>query len=397
MTAPRDFLVALAQGLASRRLYGPAHPRSRMAVSHVVDCAVRLLEDGLSTRFTLLGTEVIHGNSPLRGAVPSEWTARLSEVGVQRIELRGRPAEAHVDAFLEGLESALREGSVAAAADVASGEEEGGEAPTIAWGPVRPRDEIETRARADAAPDAGPAEEEPPDLTEELGGVAWIWDRVRAGDALPMAEAEAVVRSLAVTTRRLPPGHAPRIPPGPGLHYPHLHALHTAAMTLAWARVLELSPAEAFELGMAALLHDVGFVLSDEGSLLDRPGELDAEGRKVVEAHPGAGGQLLLEASASLALPAIVAFEHHLTPSGGGYPAAAGGRRPHPAAQLVQLLSSYDALRSDRPYRAALPPAEARETLAVAVDEGAFSADLLVQFSRMWFEAPGRATAPEGP
>jgi hypothetical protein len=293
MTAPRDFLVALAQGLASRRLYGPAHPRTRMAVSHVVRCAVRLVEDGGSTRFTLLGTEIIHGNDPLRGAVPSEWSARLSEVGVQRIELLGRPDEAHVELFLDRLEVALREGSVAAAADAISEEDEDREIPTIAWGPVRPRDEIETRARAEAAPGSGPADEGAPDLTEELGGVAWIWDRVRAGEALPMAEAEAVVRSLAVTTRRLPPGHAPRIPPGPGLAYDHLHALHTSAMTLAWARVLELSPADAFELGMAALLHDVGFVLSDPDSSRDRPGELDAETRERVESHAAAGGRIL--------------------------------------------------------------------------------------------------------
>lgn len=394
MTEPRDFLVALAQGLASRRLYGSEHPRTRMAVTHVVACAERLVGAGGVPRFTLLGPEIIFGNEPLRGAVPSEWTARLSEVGVQRIELRTRPTEAHVEAFLERLEAVLREGVVGGVGGAGEGTEPDAGIPSIAWGPVRPRDEIETLARAEPAATDAAEGTDALELSEELGGIAWIWERVRAGDALPLAEAEAVVRSLAVSMRRLPPGHAPRIPAGPGLQYAHLHALHTSAMSLAWARALALPPAEALQLGLSGLLHDIGLVLADPESILDRPGALDPEGRSRVESHPGLGARLLLASDPSLALPAVVAFEHHLTPAGGGYPNAARGRTPHPAALVVQLLSSYDAVRSDRQHRAGLPPAEARETLAAAADGGAFSPELFVQFSRMWFERPGRASAP---
>jgi HD-GYP domain-containing protein (c-di-GMP phosphodiesterase class II) len=393
VTAPREFLVSLAQAVAARRLYGPGHPRSRESVGQVVAAAEALLAAGESPRFTFLGPEVIHGDGPLRGVVPSEWTQRLSEVGVQRVELRGVPTPGEVEIFLQSLERALREGALPH--HVRDADDEGpGTVSTLAWGPVRPRDEVETRARAGSAEDpAAPEGESEVDLSHELAAVEWIRAEVAGGAPLPRLEAEAVVRSLAVMLRGFPPRHAPRLPDA-AEGYAARHALHTAVMTLAWVRELALASSEALALGLSGLLHDVGFARIDTEGVLDRPGPLDAEGRALVEAHPGEGGRLLLAAGAAFALPAVVAFEHHLLPDGEGYPAAGRGRAPHPAAQLVQLLSSYDSLRSTRPYRAALPVDEARETLATAGDAGAFAPELLVQFSRMDFERPARADTP---
>ena len=53
----------------------------------------------------------------------------------------------------------------------------------------------------------------------------------------------------------------------------------------------------------------------------------------------------------------VVAFQHHVGPDGSGYPEGVG--RPHPVSLLVGVCDVYDALRTARPYRGPLGPAEA--------------------------------------
>jgi HD-GYP domain-containing protein (c-di-GMP phosphodiesterase class II) len=52
---------------------------------------------------------------------------------------------------------------------------------------------------------------------------------------------------------------------------------------------------------------------------------------------------------------AVVAYEHHLTWQGGGYPKLRYPRRPHPVSQLVQICDVFDALRTERPFRGPWP------------------------------------------
>jgi hypothetical protein len=398
MTEARDFLTSLAQALAARRLYGAGHPRARGSLSLVVERAEALLASGDPPRFTFLGPEVILGDAPLRGFTATGWTERLSEAGVQRVELRGVPTEEHVQAFLEHLEGLLQGpggGSGSHRADASEGAEDRGEIPTIAWGAVRLRDEVETATRGEAGGrDAreGPGEGGPEvELGAELAATTWAWSRIEEGAPLPVAEVEGVVRSLRLQVRGLPEGTACRLSAGPPEGYAPRHALNTAVLALAWARDLALPVREAVDLGLGGLLHDVGLALTARGGVLDQKGPLDARGVAAVEAHPEAGGRLLLEVGPSYALPALVAFEHHLSPAGGGYPAAARMRRPHPAARLVQLFSTWDALRSPRPHREAFPSEDARARILQAAEEGTLDRALVERFLRFDPEIPARA------
>jgi len=54
-------------------------------------------------------------------------------------------------------------------------------------------------------------------------------------------------------------------------------------------------------------------------------------------------------------LAPIVAFEHHIQADGGGYPKVPGGWRVNLGSAITQVADVYDALRSNRPYRAGLP------------------------------------------
>ncbi len=97
--------------------------------------------------------------------------------------------------------------------------------------------------------------------------------------------------------------------------------------------------------------------------LLNKPDRLTDAERHRLETHPAAGARLLLGAEGVPPLAAIVAYEHHMTDDGGGYPHRPADHRRHPASEIVQLADVFDALRTRRPYREALPLETVRATL----------------------------------
>ena len=89
--------------------------------------------------------------------------------------------------------------------------------------------------------------------------------------------------------------------------------------------------------------------------ILTKPGSLSQEEREVLNAHPVDGARIILKSDSKLTLQATVAFEHHIMIDGGGYPRRHVQRDCHHASTLVHVCDVYDALRTDRPYRAAWP------------------------------------------
>ena len=110
-------------------------------------------------------------------------------------------------------------------------------------------------------------------------------------------------------------------------------------------------------LDAAALLHDVGKLGIPE-CLLNKPGALTAEEYDRVKEHAAMGAEIL----STFAFPgplAILVRHHHEHWDGSGYPDGLSGTRIPLGARLLAVADCYDALTSDRPYRAALSHASA--------------------------------------
>ena len=117
----------------------------------------------------------------------------------------------------------------------------------------------------------------------------------------------------------------------------------------------KLSADERWLLGMGALLHDVGKIGTPDAVLL-KPGRLAPEEFECMREHPVLGERVIrdtaLEGADALAR---IVRHHHEAFDGSGYPDGLVGAATPIEAKLVALADIYDAIGSERPYRAAQP------------------------------------------
>jgi HD-GYP domain-containing protein (c-di-GMP phosphodiesterase class II) len=116
------------------------------------------------------------------------------------------------------------------------------------------------------------------------------------------------------------------------------------------------------DLGVGALLHDLGKVKIDE-RIYNKPGSLTSEEFDTIKLHTTYGFEMLQSMKSVNILCAHVAFQHHERFDGQGYPRGMKGKEIHDFARIVSLADVYDALTADRPYRRALRPYHAVEYL----------------------------------
>jgi len=141
-----------------------------------------------------------------------------------------------------------------------------------------------------------------------------------------------------------------------------VHALNVALLSIGLARHLAFDEEEVLAIALAALLHDVGRVRLVGAEHAITPDQR----RTVIRQHPAIGARMLLDSGDRLAIPAVVAYEHHLGwRRAGGYPPLRYARSPHPFSRIVAICDAYDALRTERPYRAAVSKQGAVEYLHV--------------------------------
>jgi putative two-component system response regulator len=121
-------------------------------------------------------------------------------------------------------------------------------------------------------------------------------------------------------------------------------------------------------------LHDIGKVGICDKILL-KPGPLTPDEFEIMKRHTMIGANILneavmqLQAGGFLAMAAVIARCHHERWDGTGYLAGLVGEEIPLAARIVAVADVYDALTSERPYKAAWPPERARQ----AIEEGSGS------------------------
>ncbi len=129
---------------------------------------------------------------------------------------------------------------------------------------------------------------------------------------------------------------------------------------------LGLGPERVELLRLAAPMHDVGKI-GTPAEILRKPGPLNEEERREMELHAGIGYEILSESKSALVrMAATIALAHHERYDGSGYPQGLSGEEIPLEGRITAVADVFDALLSDRPYRAALPP----DAVAAMMREG---------------------------
>jgi putative two-component system response regulator len=150
--------------------------------------------------------------------------------------------------------------------------------------------------------------------------------------------------------------------------YTEGHCQRLGKYTVALGRAMHLSSDDLSALERGGYLHDIGKIAIPDGILM-KPGSLTPDEFALMKQHPVVGERLCGELRSLRRVHPIIRH-HHEKLDGSGYPDGLRGDQIPLLAQITSVADVYDALTTDRPYRAALTPADACEELRAEVRRG---------------------------
>ena len=323
-------------------LYNDGHPARERALDRSYRCLRDLQQFDPNPRFSFLGEETIYGDAPLRELGDWDWGTRLSRAGVQRMELASNVTREEYEDFLEEMMARIT------LSVIDSAEARPTRASGIKVGTLGIRGE--TRELHETLEADVPVARISYSLGDEAASIQSMHMEVQQHGKLPLAEAEAVVRSLSMAMHGDQEMILPLLQLKEFDEYTTTHSLNVSVLTMALAEWLGLATQDVRTFGIAGLLHDLGKVNVPQ-DILNKPGKLTDHERAVMQQHPTAGAKLIIDSGRRLDLAAAVAHEHHIMINGHGYPKRHYDRDCHKASKLVHVCDVFDALRTRRPYR----------------------------------------------
>jgi HD-GYP domain-containing protein (c-di-GMP phosphodiesterase class II) len=142
--------------------------------------------------------------------------------------------------------------------------------------------------------------------------------------------------------------------------YLFTHAVNVCILCIAMGRRLGLTKAQLYDLGHAALVHDIGMSRIPR-DILTKGSGLTPEERARMEAHTWLGALRVFELRDSGEVPfrsMTVAYEHHMGWNGGGYPGGVRERKPSVFSRIISVAAAFDAATNERAYSSARPADE---------------------------------------
>jgi putative nucleotidyltransferase with HDIG domain len=236
-------------------------------------------------------------------------------------------------------------------------------------------------ARAAAANDAGPVEPRPAPkaikrvpLAEELQEAARLRARsgeamrrlfadVRLGNAIEPSVCAPLVDDVIESINRHPDALLSLVRLKTADEYTYMHSVAVCALMVSLGRQLGLNDEQCREAGMAGMLHDLGKAAMPQ-DVLNKPGKLTPEEFDIIKQHAMRGYEMLV-AGANVSEGVLdVCRHHHERWDGTGYPDGLAGEQISMLARMGAVCDVYDAVTSDRPYKAGWDPAHSLSQMA---------------------------------
>jgi putative nucleotidyltransferase with HDIG domain len=202
---------------------------------------------------------------------------------------------------------------------------------------------------------------------QATGAVHSMFQEARMGRAMDTAVAKQVVDDITDSVSRNGGALISLARLKTADDYTYMHSVAVCALMVALGRQLGLTADETKAAGFAGLLHDVG-KMAIPMEVLNKPGKLTDEEFAIVKSHPAEGLRLLKESGVTDAAAIDVCIHHHEKTNGTGYPYGLNDAQISRLAKMGAVCDVYDAITSNRPYKAGWDPAQSLKQMATWVN-----------------------------
>jgi len=237
--------------------------------------------------------------------------------------------------------------------------------------------EAETEAQVDAELNLAAARERetaPVSTSAELAravsicaqskrAVTSMFQEARMGKAVNTDGAQELVEEISASISRNPNALISLARLKTADDYTYMHSVAVCALMIALSKQLSLDEAQTRSAGIAGLLHDLGKALMPM-KVLNKPGKLTDEEFDIIKKHPEEGHKLLLASTGADKIALDVVLHHHEKTNGSGYPRRLKDSEISLFAKMGAVCDVYDAITSNRPYKAGWDPAESLRKMA---------------------------------
>ncbi len=194
------------------------------------------------------------------------------------------------------------------------------------------------------------------------GWIDQMLEDSRLGNSVDTDQARALVTQLADEVIRNPDALVWLTYLKSRDEYTATHCMNVCILALTFGRCLALEEEALHQLGLGALLHDLGKMqVPDE--VLNKPGRLTEEEFAIMKRHPGLGFAMLRDDKNIDKASLHIVLHHHERLDGRGYPRGLDEKRIPLLTRISSIVDVYDAITSDRCYHDGVAPAQALENL----------------------------------
>lgn len=190
-----------------------------------------------------------------------------------------------------------------------------------------------------------------------------MFEEARMGNTVDVGGARLLVEEISDSVSRNPGALISLARLKTADDYTYMHSVAVCAMMVALAKQLGLEEAQIRCAGLAGLLHDLGKAVMPM-AVLNKPGKLTDAEFNIIKSHPVEGHKMLLGGVNVDPLVLEVCLHHHEKTDGSGYPGGLKGDEISLFARMGAVCDVYDAITSNRPYKAGWDPADSLRKMA---------------------------------
>ena len=326
----------LAAALRGAQLYAPDHPIVKRNVAALAETITVALAAHTTLTIGIVEDDLVVGDTPVPRAAETmgELMRRLQQAGIERIVIEDGVEPEEITELVQTVARADR-----------------------GTAPPAPRlqhirvGKLQVEQRVEAVGDMSTFQH----LYKDAVGIAErLWDSATTEGKPDADAARGIVDSLAQAVAQNRTALLALTALKNYDNYTFTHMVNVSILTMGQGRGLGIDGAALRQLGLAALLHDIGKVRTPP-EILNKTEQLTDREFEILKRHTVDGAQILRTTPEVPALAPVVAFEHHLRADGTGYPRGVSRPELNVATMLCGISDVYDAMRSQRVYQQAFP------------------------------------------